>query len=396
MSTPDGGAGAPAAGTRCRADHVGSFLRPPALRDAIRAHRAGRIGDDALAAATDRAILEILQVQKDAGLEIFSDGEYRRESWLSGPLDAFEGFVDAGDAAAAAPQNRMRWRGAANAIVPTPDNPDAAAARHRDPVIGGKIRAKRRLNGAEAAFLAAHAPGAFKITNPGPTWFLRHWAPGISERAYPSRDAALADLVALMRDEIAALVADGVPYVQIDSIRYVFDYSDEARRREWRDWGVDPDAAIDQDVAADNALIAGLKRDGVTFALHMCRGNFYSRWYAEGGYDHIAERVFGGLNYDRFLLEFDTERAGGFAPLRFVPHDRIVALGLVSTKTPALEDPDALRRRVDEAARFVPIENLALTAQCGFASVAVGNELGWDDQRRKLELIVETARKIWG
>ncbi len=379
-----------------RADHVGSFLRPPELREAFRARRAGRISDDALRAATDRAILKILQVQKDAGLEIFSDGEYRRESWLSGPLDAFEGFVDAGEAGSAAPQNRMRWKGGATDVVPMHGTIGAARAERRQPVIGGPIRARRRLNGEEAAFLKAHAPGAFKITNPGPTWFLRHWAPGVSDTVYASRDAALADLVAAMQREIAALVADGTPYIQIDSIRYVFDYSDEDRRREWRDWGVDPDAAIDQDVAADNALIAGQKRDGVTFALHMCRGNFFSRWYAEGGYDRIAERVFPRLDYDRFLLEYDTDRAGGFEPLRFVPRDRIVALGLVSTKIAALEDPDALRRRIDEASRFVPIENLALTAQCGFASVAVGNEIGWDDQRRKLDLIVDTARKIWG
>ncbi len=272
---------------------------------------------------------------------------------------------------------------------------DADAGR-RQRVIGAKLTAKRRLNGEEAAFLKAHAPGAYKITNPGPTWFLRYWAPGISDKVYGSRDAALDDLIAIMKQEIAALVSYGVPYIQIDSIRYVFDYTDEERRREWRQWGVDPDVGIDQDVRADNALIDGLKRDGVTFALHMCRGNFFSRWYAEGGYDRIAERVFPKLNYDRFLLEYDTARAGGFEPLRFVPKGKVVALGLVSTKTPKLENPDDIRRRVDEAATYVPIENLALTGQCGFASVAVGNELTWDDQRRKLDLIVATAHRIWG
>lgn len=379
-----------------KADHVGSFLRPPELGEAFRAFRQGKIASEQLRQATDQAVLKILQVQKDAGLEIFSDGEYRRGSWISGPLDAFEGFVDAGDANRLAPQNQTRWRGAPTGIVPMqgaaePGNENAR--RHR--VIGGRLKAKRRLNGDEAAFLKAHAPGAYKITNPGPTWFLRYWAPGVSDKVYESRDAALADLVTITRQEIATLVAEGTPYIQIDSIRYVFDYTDERRRQEWRDWGVDPETAIDQDVDADNALIAGLPRDGVTYGLHMCRGNFFSRWYAEGGYDRIAERVFPKLNYDRFLLEYDTARAGGFEPLRFVPNGKVVALGLVSTKVPALEDQDEIRRRVDQASKFVPLEDLALTGQCGFASVAVGNELSWDDQRRKLDLIVGTARKIW-
>jgi 5-methyltetrahydropteroyltriglutamate--homocysteine methyltransferase len=382
---------------RYRADHVGSFLRPPELTDAFRAFRQHRITDEQLRKATDQAILNILQTQKDAGLDIFSDGEYRRGSWLSGPLDAFEGFIDAGAANRDAPQNQTRWRGAPTEAVPMQSAPDSDPdAKRRQRVIGGRIKAKRRLNGEEAGFLAARAPGPYKITNPGPTWFLRYWAPGVSDKDYASRDEALADLVAIMKDEISTLVNDGVPYIQIDSIRYVFDYTDEERRAEWRQWGVDPDAAIEQDVSADNALIEGLRRDGVTFGLHMCRGNFYSRWYAEGGYNRIAERVFPRLNYDRFLLEYDTERAGDFAPLRFVPRERMVVLGLISTKSPKLEDPDAIRRRVEEASKFVPLDNLALSGQCGFASVAIGNELSWDDQRRKLDLIVGTARKIWG
>jgi len=183
--------------------------------------------------------------------------------------------------------------------------------------------------------------------------------------------------------------------VQIDSIRYVFDYTDEARRREWADLGVDPDRAVDENIAADNAVIDGVAADGVVFGLHMCRGNNRSRWFAEGGYDRIAEKAFGQLHYDRFLLEYDSERAGGFEPLRFVPRGKTVVLGLISTKMPGLESQDDLLRRIDEAARQVPIENLALSPQCGFASVAAGNEISWDDQRRKLELLVDTARKVW-
>ncbi len=209
--------------SRYKADHVGSFLRPPELRQAFHAHRAGGISDAQLRQATDRAVVKILQVQKDAGLEIFSDGEYRRGSWLSGPLDAFEGFVNAGDANRAAPQNQTRWRGAPTDVVPMQGATGADAdAGRRQRVIGAKLKARRRLNGDEAAFLRAHAPGAYKITNPGPTWFLRYWAPGVSDKVYGSRDAALDDLVAITRQEIAALVSDGVPYIQIDSIRYVF------------------------------------------------------------------------------------------------------------------------------------------------------------------------------
>ena len=219
--------------------------------------------------------------------------------------------------------------------------------------------------------------------------------PGTSDRAYPTSADALRDLTDIVHREVAALVGEGVPYVQIDSIRYVFDYTDDQRRQEWRDLGVDPDRAIDENVEADNAVIAGLPRSSVTLGLHMCRGNNRSRWFAEGGYDRIAEKVFGGLHYDRFLLEYDTGRAGGFEPLRFVPTGKTVVLGLVSTKVPQLEAQADLLRRIEEAAKFVPIEQLALGPQCGFASVAAGNEISWDDQRRTLDLLVDTARKVW-
>ncbi len=292
-----------------RADHVGSFLPPPELTQASRAFRSSEISADELRQATDQAIIRILNVQRDVGLEIYSDGEYRRDAWQTGPLHAFAGFVDAGEVNLAAPQNQNRWRGEFSDVVPMAGSAAATAAgRRRLPVIGGKLSARSRLNGEEVAFLKPKAPGAFKITDPSPTWFLRHWAPGVSDKVYATREDALADLVAIMKDEIAFLVANGVPYIQIDSIRYVFDFTDEERRREWRQWGVDPDAAIEQNVMADSELIAGLKRGGVTSALHMCRGNFASRWYAEGGYDRIAARIFPKLAFDRFLLEYDTTR----------------------------------------------------------------------------------------
>ena len=374
-----------------RADHVGSFLRPAALLDARSAHGEGRISESDLRAAEDRAILAVLDLQRQAGLDVYSDGEYRRGMWITGLPAAVAGFGPG------AMLNIRTWRGAALPYVPgqTGARHVAAAGQNPPAVIVGKLTARRRITGVESAFLREHAPGAYKITIPSPTWYLRGYVPGTSDRAYPTPAAALHDLTDIVHHEVAALVGEGVPYVQIDSIRYVFDYTDDQRRQEWRDLGVDPDRAIEENVEADNAVIAGLPRSSVTFGLHMCRGNNRSRWFAEGSYDRIAEQVFGGLHYDRFLLEYDTGRAGGFEPLRFLPRGKTVVLGLISTKVPQLEAQGDLLRRIEEAAKFVPIEQLALGPQCGFASVAAGNEISWGDQRRKLDLLVDTARKAW-
>jgi len=374
-----------------RADHVGSFLRPAALLDARLAHGEGRIPESDLRAAEDRAILAVLNLQRQAGLDVYSDGEYRRGMWITGLPGAVDGFGPG------AMLNIRTWRGKALPYIPgqTGTRHGAAAGQNPPAVIVGKLTARRRITGAESAFLREHAPGAYKITIPSPTWYLRGYVPGTSDRTYPTPAAALHDLTDIVHREVAALVGEGVPYVQIDSIRYVFDYTDDQRRQEWRDLGVDPDRAIEENVEADNAVIAGLPRSSVTFGLHMCRGNNRSRWFAEGGYDRIAEQVFGGLDYDRFLLEYDTGRAGGFEPLRFVPRGKTVVLGLISTKVPQLEAQGDLLRRIEEAAKFVPIGQLALGPQCGFASVAAGNEISWDDQRRKLDLLVDTARKAW-
>jgi 5-methyltetrahydropteroyltriglutamate--homocysteine methyltransferase len=294
--------------------------------------------------------------------------------------------------------NIRKWRGRPLPYVPGQTGTRHAATAGQNPpaVIVGKLTPKRRITGAESAFLRQHARGPFKITIPSPTWYLRGYIKGTSDQVYPTQEAALRDLVDIVHREVRALVDEGVPYVQIDSIRYVFDYTDDERRREWQDIGIDPDRAVDENIVADNAVIAGLQRERVTFGLHMCRGNNRSRWFAEGGYERIAEKAFGQLQYDRFLLEYDSDRAGGFEPLRFVPRGKTVVLGLVSTKVSQLESQGDLRRRIDEAVKYVPLANLALSPQCGFASVAAGNEISWDDQRRKLELIVETSRKVWG
>jgi 5-methyltetrahydropteroyltriglutamate--homocysteine methyltransferase len=377
--------------TAYRADHVGSFLRPPALLEARAAHAEGRLADAELRAAEDRAILDVLELQRQAGLDVYSDGEYRRGMWITGLPAAVDGFGPG------AMLNIRNWRGKTLPYVPGQTGTRHAAAAGQNPpaVIVDRLVARRRITGVESAFLRQHAPGPYKLTIPSPTWYLRGYIPGTSDRAYPTPADALRDLTEIVHREVAALVEEGVPYVQIDSIRYVFDYTDDQRRQEWQALGVDPDRAVEETIAADNAVLAGLPRASVTFGLHMCRGNNRSRWFAEGGYDRIAEKVFAGLDYDRFLLEYDTTRAGGFEPLRFVPGGRTVVLGLVSTKVPELESQADLLRRIDEAAKFVPIERLALGPQCGFASVAAGNEISWDDQRRKLDLLVDTARRVW-
>jgi 5-methyltetrahydropteroyltriglutamate--homocysteine methyltransferase len=362
------------------------------LLEARTAHAEGRIDGEALRFVEDRAISGILELQRQVGVDVYSDGEYRRDMWITGLPAAVEGFGPG------AMLNIRNWRGRPLPYVPGQTGTRHAAAAGQNPpaVIIGKLRPTRRITGAESEYLQRNAPGPWKITIPSPTWYLRGYIPGTSDHVYPTPADALRDLVDIVRGEVSALIDEGVPYVQIDSIRYVFDYTDEARRHEWAALGVDPDRAVDENIAADNAVIAGLGRRGITFGLHMCRGNNRSRWFAEGGYERIAEKAFGQLAYDRFLLEYDTERAGGFAPLRYVPAGKTVVLGLISTKVPQLESPDDLRRRIDEAAKHAPHTNFALSPQCGFASVAAGNEIAWDDQRRKLELLVETARKVWG
>jgi 5-methyltetrahydropteroyltriglutamate--homocysteine methyltransferase len=220
--------------------------------------------------------------------------------------------------------------------------------------------------------------------------------PGVTDAFYPTRRDLADEIAEMERREIDALVEEGVSYIQLDSLHYVERVADRTIRARMIEQGEDPDAYLDQVIEADNSVLRSAQRAGVTVGLHMCRGNNRSAWHAEGSYEPIAEQAFNRLEVDRFLLEYDTERAGGFEPLRFMPTNKMVVLGLISSKVPALEPVDLLRRRIDEAARYVPIENLAISPQCGFASTVLGNLLTWDEQRRKLELVVETARKVWG
>jgi 5-methyltetrahydropteroyltriglutamate--homocysteine methyltransferase len=367
-----------------RADHVGSLLRPPEVLEAQQALREGRTTAEAVRAIEDRAILDALELQRKAGLDVYSDGEFRRRAWASDFAEAVDGYVD-GSAPVA-----LAWSGGRQATA------TAAQPAVTGRVIGERLRQRRRLTAHESSFLKQHAPGPFKITMPAPSYIAaRGYKPGITDRVYAGRAELLADIVAIVRSEIAALVEEGVPYVQLDNPHYP-DYIDAARREQWRALGIDPDAALAEDIAADNAALEGIDRSRVTIGLHICRGNSRSAWHTAGSYDRIAEQVFGGIAADRFLLEYDSERAGGFEPLRFVPEDRIVVLGLITTKSGELESPAALRRRIEEASQYVPLERLALSPQCGFASVAEGNLITPEEQQRKLELVASTARAVWG
>jgi 5-methyltetrahydropteroyltriglutamate--homocysteine methyltransferase len=220
------------------------------------------------------------------------------------------------------------------------------------------------------------------------------WEPGVSEAAYPTRTSLAEDLASMVNSEMQALVKDGAPYVQLDSLHYVERVADKTVRQRMIDTGEDPEAYLDDLIRLDNMALEGLRgTPGVTVGLHMCRGNARSRWHAEGGYDLVAEKAFQRLNVDRFLLEYETERAGSFEPLRFVPRDKMVVLGVISSKVPELEQVDQIKRRLEEATKYIPVENIAVSTQCGFASTQQGNLLTWDEMERKLELVAEVAGK---
>lgn len=363
--------------TLYRADQVGSLLRPAKLLQARTAYAAGQMSVETLRALEDRVIIELVEKQRQLGLDICTDGEVRRGSWLTDMAEAVEGFVP--------DRVSLEWKG-----------PDAGVTGSTANVAGAKLKKLRKLTSHETAFLKATAEGPFKVTVPAPSNFmLVSYKPGITDKAYKNEGELLDDLVEIIRDEIQFLVAEGVPYIQMDA-PYYSHYLDPVQRTRMQAAGHDPDRELEKAIAGDNAAMKGVPRDSVTLALHVCRGNSRSRWYAEGGYDSIAEKLFGMLDVDRFLLEYDSDRAGGFEPLRLLPRGKAVVLGLITSKEPRLENRDELRRRIDQAARYVPLEYLALSPQCGFASVAEGNLLSADDQWRKLQLVVDTARAVWG
>jgi 5-methyltetrahydropteroyltriglutamate--homocysteine methyltransferase len=376
-----------------RADHVGSLLRPPELLQAREDFSKQRISQEQLKEIEDRSVKAALDLQRSVGIDVLTDGEYRRHDWVGDFTASVDGYVSA------QPPIRFEWK------LPEPVAASGASSMRQaiaempqqiGRVIGERLKLRHRLTEHEVPYMKANAGGVFKVTMPATSYVVaRGWKPGVTDKVYGSRWDLAEDVARIMGAEVQALAADGVPYIQIDNAHYP-DYIPEHRRQAWRDIGIDPDTAIDEDIRADNLAVRGLDRSQVTLANHICRGNGRSAWHTEGGYDNIAEKVFGGLDVDRFLLEYDSDRAGGFEPLRFVPRGKQVVLGLVTTKLGELEKQDDLLRRIDEASKFVAVENLALSPQCGFASIEQGNLLSWDDQQRKLELVVDTARKVWG
>ena len=364
-----------------RADQVGSLLRPQEL---VAARQDPDTTEAHLTELEDKHILRVLARQKEIGLRIFTDGEFRRGGFMGDFYDSVEGF----DESASVVRN---WR-------PAGERPRAiqgVGSIHG--IVVRKLRQTGRLTKHEVDFLKQHSPGDIKITLPTPNQFPAIiYKKGMSEQAYPTRSDLLWDLVPIFKAEIAALVAEGVKYIQIDAPRYSYYIDPKWRQYVQQELEIDPEQALDEAIRVDNACVEGARRPGAVVAIHLCRGNNRSQWYAEGGYDPIAEKLFTQLNVDAFLLEYESERAGTFEPLRFVPRDKTVVLGLVSSKVPDLESQQQLIRRIEEASRYVPLENLALSPQCGFASTMEGNLLTEDEQWRKLQLVADTARIVWG
>ncbi|MCS5668656.1 MAG: hypothetical protein NZ876_14855 [Dehalococcoidia bacterium] len=364
-----------------RADHVGSLLRPEALKKARRSVDSGSLSAEDLRRLEDQEIMKVLEQQQRIGVSAFTDGEFRRAGFQNDIQNSVEGFIDIG-----VPVVVRIWHGPGG-------DPEEQGTRQ---VVGERLQSKHRLTESQTEFLKANAPGPIKITVPSPNQFPAIcYQDGLTDQFYPSRSDLLWELAGIIKAEIQALLVEGISYIQMDEPRYSY-YVDPKWRDHLRALGQNVDEAFEEAMAADNACLSGAKKAGVTVAVHICRGNNQSKWYAEGGYGPIAEKLFSGLDVDRFLLEYDTDRAGTFDPLRFVPKSKTVVLGLVSSKVPTLEDQNELLRRIDEASRFFPLENMALSPQCGFASMAAGNLLTEDEQWRKLELVVDTARKVWG
>ncbi len=362
---------------RHRADHVGSFLRPPEL---LEARRGAAVDPERLRAIEDRHIQRILAKQQELGFDVFTDGELRRRHFMSDFTDAVEGF-DQGDAVA------MPWQAGTAA-----DAPVGSVSG----IVTGRLRQVRRLTAHEVPFLRAHCPGTIKMTLPSATQFPAiAYKRGVTDKFYPDHSALLMDIVTIIKAEVEALVADGVQYVQIDAPRYSYYVDPKWRDHIQAETGLEPDAALEEAIRADNACLESGRGTKATLAMHLCRGNRRGHWFAEGGYDPIAEKLFGTLQVDRFLLEYDDERSGTFEPLRFVPRGKTVVLGLVSSKRPQLESKRELLRRIEEASRYVPLENLALSPQCGFGTTMEGSPLSEGDQWAKLRLVAETAREMW-
>jgi 5-methyltetrahydropteroyltriglutamate--homocysteine methyltransferase len=363
-----------------RADHVGSMLRPPALLDARERFAAGTLDADGLRAAEDTAIRDAVALQEEVGLQSATDGEFRRTSWHMDFIYQLGGITKTDQ------KIQVKMRNAAG----------EGAFTSAGMAVTEKIRLEHPIFADHFRYLAEQTTTAVpKLTIPSPSMVYARGGSAVIDRSvYPDLEEFWGDLSAAYADEVQALHGLGCRYLQLDDTALAY-LNDPAHRAELEAKGDDPDTQHLRYIRQINAAIADRPAD-MRITTHMCRGNYRSSWAAEGGYDHVAEALFGELAVDGFFCEFDDERSGGFEPLRFVPPGKQVVLGLVTTKNGVLEDPDVLKRRIEEAAKYVPLDQLCLSPQCGFSSTVEGNALTVDEQRAKLALIVQVAQDVWG
>lgn len=355
-------------------DVIGSLLRPAYLKEARERYESGAISDAEFKQFEDRAVDEAIAVQTRAGVEVISDGEMRRYAFYGHLIDAVEGFDKLGG-----------W------AIPFRDEQGQELVVRR-PVVVSRLKRRRHLCAEEFTYLRGRTDRTAKATLISAQQAAAYYEPEKSKGAYPTIEAYLADVVDILRAEVDELIRLGCTYIQVDGPQYA-GLLDPAIREGYRQRGNDPDRLLERCIELDNAVIG--EHPGAVFGLHVCRGNTQSRFYASGGYDPIAGHLFCRTRFQRFLLEYDDARSGTFEPLRYVPEDRTVVLGLVTTKKARLESKEELKRRIQEATTFMPLERLGLSPQCGFASGIEGNLLTLADQEAKLRLVAETAKEVW-
>jgi 5-methyltetrahydropteroyltriglutamate--homocysteine methyltransferase len=362
-----------------RADHVGSLLRPKEVLKARDERKAGQIGDADLRRIEDHAIRNVVKLQEDVGLQSVTDGEFRRASWHMDFIYRIGGIEKTQE------NIKVKFKNEEGGVEFTP------SGMH----VSGKLHLDKCIFGEDFDYLKSVAKGTPKLTIPSPS--MVHYRGGraaIDEAVYPDLKGFWKDISAVYAREIGELHKRGCTYLQLDDTSLAY-LNDPQQRQHIATLGGDPEAQHLTYIEVINAALADKPAD-MTVCTHMCRGNFRSSWVASGGYDHVAEALFGDLKVDGFFLEYDDARSGGFEPLRFVPKGKMVVLGLVTTKKGSLEAKDELKRRIDEAAKYVPLEQICLSPQCGFSSTVEGNALTVDEEIAKLRLVVETAAEVWG
>jgi 5-methyltetrahydropteroyltriglutamate--homocysteine methyltransferase len=362
-----------------RADHVGSLLRPPALHEARAKAQKGEISAAELCEIEDGAIRDAVALQESAGLQAITDGEFRRGHYLVDFLTGFQGIVPTNTSYALAFKGEHGESGETRSML----------------TVTNKVRRTKPVMLEPFKYVKSLTERTPKLCLPSPTWIhMRGGRKTVSESVYPDIEEFWDDIVRAFHEEMADLAAAGCTYLQLDEISFAF-LCDATIRERMRADGLDPDTETRKYARVVNAIAAGAPAS-MTVTVHTCRGNFQSMWMAEGGYERVASLVFDQPDVDGYFLEYDSDRAGGFEPLQFIPKDKKVVLGLVSSKKPEIESKDVLKRRIDEAAKFFPLEQLCLSPQCGFASTHHGNRVTEDVERRKLALIVDVAMEVWG